>query len=101
ITYATSDTLATYTTLFRSRLSLQQEYHRWYFPYDGRANHSDAGLRASTVTRDTEFHSIQPRPKLSAASIWARTSARPYELPKSRSEEHTSELQSRENLVCR
>src|SRR6266496_89014 len=42
-----------------------------------------------------------PRPRASIRSAIARTPDSPPRSPKSRSEEHTSELQSRRDLVCR
>src|SRR5258705_1482428 len=77
-------TLFPYTTLFRSPLLLR--VRRWrtsaaFSPSQGRQNLSDA------------IH--DPRRGLSA------TSSTPSRRTNSRSEEHTSELQSLRHLVCR
>src|SRR5207302_5027099 len=62
-------------------------------PPRGCASSSPASSRTSASSRD----SLQ-RPARAAAG-YPTASARPT--PARRSEEHTSELQSRENLVCR
>src|SRR5690606_41182890 len=84
-----------YTTLFRSRRQTQQSRRhraryfpahrgspsRAHFPQTGRAQRAGAGVPP-----------VPPSPPLHPFL----TGGRPR-----RSEEHTSELQSRENLVCR
>src|SRR3989442_7883212 len=70
-------TLFPYTTLFRSRLTPP--------------GHSDGG--------STDAHRVGRRGLLSAARGSPR--ARAQSRPAARSEEHTSELQSRPHLVCR
>src|SRR6266511_4546734 len=52
--------------------------------------------RSTLFPYTTLFRSPWPTPRGSRASRWRSTRTRPR-----RSEEHTSELQSRENLVCR
>src|SRR5690606_41314171 len=76
-----SATHSPYTTLFRSRLP---------------AEHGGA-------TADTRPGGLLHRAPLAARTAVCRQSSDPSgKLPAScRSEEHTSELQSRENLVCR
>src|SRR5690606_39738184 len=82
-----------YTTLFRSRR------HR---RYRGRKSRPRSGSRRS----GQDARRFQNRRRTEAedgATILHRPSgeARPREERPCRSEEHTSELQSRENLVCR
>src|SRR2546422_5068634 len=67
-------TLFPYTTLFRSDIVLA------------------VGLRHATG--DRKAHAYNPPPAAATASC-------PRQSPPSRSEEHTSELQSRLHLVCR
>src|SRR5689334_23849468 len=78
-------TLFPYTTLFRSQ---------W----------SDPGLAlyvsSITVSPDSPIVSIAPRPPGSCTPASAPTD-RAASAPVSRSEEHTSELQSQFHLVCR
>src|SRR5690606_40912645 len=75
-------TLFPYTTLFRSDLGLPEGFHRGFA----------AHLR-SVVDTGRE-HWVAP-----GTSSWNSLVGRWAEAR--RSEEHTSELQSRENLVCR
>src|SRR5947199_7791288 len=72
-------TLFPYTTLFRSRIQTQ---HR-----QGTVRGPKCRRRTNRQTRRIEKHLHQLRPLL--------------RLPKRRSEEHTSELQSLRHLVCR
>src|SRR5690606_41828381 len=80
-------TLFPYTTLFRSILCSTRTI----------------SLRRSSVNGGTgiritfpSFDGFSPRP-----APWIAFSISPIRLLSHRSEEHTSELQSRENLVCR
>src|SRR2546422_6825090 len=70
-------TLFPYTTLFRSRLQNDSGFH-------GRA-----------------VHQLLQRFRSYLAGVRGGRSALPVEYGESRSEEHTSELQSRLHLVCR
>src|SRR5690606_41372904 len=83
-------TLFPYTTLFRSGAASQSP----------RARKRDRACRGGSdcCERDrARRRSPSPRaPRVGAAASAPRTNAR-----SGRSEEHTSELQSRENLVCR
>src|SRR5690606_41931729 len=78
-------TLFPYTTLFRSWMSLAAAAERW------------ARVRTSAAT------TAKPRPcsPARAASTAAFRARMLVWKAMPRSEEHTSELQSRENLVCR
>src|SRR2546430_12530475 len=80
-------TLFPYTTLFRSHRSDRA-------PSQSRAARGATRRRACARVREGRARSRHARP---------RTSARPTPevLTPSRSEEHTSELQSQSNLVCR
>src|SRR5690554_7691915 len=75
-------TLFPYTTLFRSLIAVPQN------PYASVSNLRDVQfvMAKGTVVRDEVTHT--PRPNLLAGYL-------------ERSEEHTSELQSRPHLVCR
>src|SRR3712207_8741981 len=76
-------TLFPYTTLFRSEA--------------GPA--APAGLRpGGRCPRDDAFRLPEP-PDRQEHPPWTRPC--PFSLPRTRSEEHTSELQSRQYLVCR
>src|SRR5947209_16705536 len=75
-----SSTLFPYTTLFRSTLTMVALF---------------VGLGVWQLQRRTEKHAL-------IAALTERLAAMPLPLPSSsRSEEHTSELQSRQYLVCR
>src|SRR5947209_9979281 len=73
-------TLFPYTTLFRSPQANQQPIPR--------------------TARITALYNTA-LPACSLVSIPARAAAKPAKTPYRRSEEHTSELQSRQYLVCR
>src|SRR3712207_9114987 len=75
-------TLFPYTTLFRSGSRVT---HIFAFP----ASSPTSPLRTSQTSRS-------PRHRFRNLTVWFR----PYVKP-ARSEEHTSELQSRQYLVCR
>src|SRR3712207_8357255 len=78
-------TLFPYTTLFRSNCELSIVFHRNVAATTG------ATYGSSMQARTT------PRPRNGRRRARAATSPRPM----ARSEEHTSELQSRQYLVCR
>src|SRR3712207_7796342 len=75
-------TLFPYTTLFRSPVALQEEYSLWKRPIP------QSAPSASTFRRRTWTSCADASPRRAGP-------------PRSRSEEHTSELQSRQYLVCR
>src|SRR2546428_9332573 len=77
-------TLFPYTTLFRS-CDLVADPAR-------RVDHHAIGLLRGEAARDLGDH---------ARRIWVRATATPSAISCARSEEHTSELQSRSDLVCR
>src|SRR5690606_40627256 len=81
------------TTLFRSWLSRESDALRrqWFF----QSALLDDSLSSKNFSAQTTISSI------SFASYNCSCSSLIPLLNKSRSEEHTSELQSRENLVCR
>src|SRR5260370_14157824 len=78
-------TLFPYTTLFRSA------------PSPGGADRD--AIRFCFV--DVLLRRGHRRESTGAAPCWALKSRRPINSPRARSEEHTSELQSHLNLVCR
>src|SRR5690606_41673057 len=87
-------TLLPYTTLFRS-----DTYRMTAFYYSGDLSRGDIHLRA--IIED-----VVPSVASAVKTILAKLDSHVSETAKallldSRSEEHTSELQSRENLVCR
>src|SRR5690606_41830665 len=78
-------TLFPYTTLFRSARDAPPDHAR------PRREHGSAhDHRESVVRRQVHW-----------SADWCRAERRARRLHAARSEEHTSELQSRENLVCR
>src|SRR5690606_39310174 len=82
-------TLFPYTTLFRSNGSAQRERNRREWP--GRERRERELVVAERTGRDSEFD--RPGNRSGERDRGHRRDGR--------SEEHTSELQSRENLVCR
>src|SRR3989475_7741629 len=78
-------TLFPYTTLFRSRCDQERGHHAGLIPQPCRCHvKSPCGLTAQglfSCAGDAQFVSVRASPR--------------------RSEEHTSELQSQSNLVCR
>src|SRR5690606_42043113 len=84
LTSRPSSTLFPYTTLFRSW------FRRGYVP--GSAQRTGAGSSSRTA--------LPPSPGRCSRTSSA-TDARAASPSADRSEEHTSELQSRENIVCR
>src|SRR5690606_41740607 len=93
---APTATLFPYTTLFRS---VSDGYDGWAATYDGEDN-GCFPMRDDLLA--PLLDDLAPGPVLDAAcgtgAVSAQLAARDHEV---RSEEHTSELQSRENLVCR
>src|SRR5690606_41305461 len=83
-----SSTLFPYTTLFRSYQAQQQAQHGCR----GRCTPSGTG-RVTAPAHRCSGVSDRITPRL---TVWTTCT-----VGASRSEEHTSELQSRENLVCR
>src|SRR5690606_41455266 len=90
-------TLFPYTTLFRSNKA--REHGLSIIAYEG----EDSGEWVLVDLGDIVVHCMQPaiRQYYNLEEIWGGKPVRVKLLPQSRSEEHTSELQSRENLVCR
>src|SRR5690606_41853330 len=88
-----------YTTLFRSDLELR---HARVFPTSG-VMHTDC--RKAVGGHTTRLHtSTQGNDGVGLGERWQMrigVLAPPWLTVPPRSEEHTSELQSRENLVCR
>src|SRR3712207_8118968 len=81
-------TLFPYTTLFRSRLERRDRDPLAHQPAaDARGDQRLAGVRGGPGDEQRAGGGHAPQPAFS----W----------PESRSEEHTSELQSRQYLVCR
>src|SRR5690606_40591915 len=93
-----STTLLPYTTLFRS-----YGYRRTAFAADARYNLSRSLTLGGGVERLATDRDRQAVASQTEDSGWALLEWRPNSLLeiRTRSEEHTSELQSRENLVCR
>src|SRR5690606_42086158 len=87
-----SSTLFPYTTLFRSRALARWRGQRQPtvpLPWERESSIRTTGMR---IALDARLHLHERRGCREASSISAHSR---------RSEEHTSELQSRENLVCR
>src|SRR5690606_40498213 len=92
-------TLFPYTTLFRSPIgTVKKKVSVLAFVLEG-WHHFDIGmmLDARGIAIRTGHHCTQPLMEWYNIEGTARASFAVY----NRSEEHTSELQSRENLVCR
>src|SRR5207302_8846874 len=92
-------TLFPYTTLFRSLGTLSQRTlrrpQRFFYLGGVHGREGLGGIAMTDVAPKLQRFSLQ-RPDGSAALRARQCRRRP-----GRSEEHTSELQSRENLVCR
>src|SRR5690606_42073903 len=91
-----SSTLFPYTTLFRSVLTLPRPHGKSTLPA------ARALLRSfleAQIRRDVSRYLARYCPELGRAPTAVKL--RPLKSLWGRSEEHTSELQSRENLVCR
>src|SRR5690606_41967659 len=84
--------LPPYTTLFRSSGDRLLLAHR------GRAADAEPFRARAYVVRRRVYHAAEAAKPFRVAAFWRRR--RLGHSPR-RSEEHTSELQSRENLVCR
>src|SRR5688572_31046100 len=84
-------TLFPYTTLFRSGedLDLDQAH---------RGDPDDAGLGVVGGVEARELHGIE---QIGRRVVDDQVEVRPAGVGEARSEEHTSELQSQSNLVCR
>src|SRR5205085_12337090 len=87
-----------YTTLFRSRMLTSAVISRWPFgPAGGRLTTTDPSAEPSSRTGVCGTSLV----RLAVSSLPSVRSTLPPTLGLSRSEEHTSELQSQSNLVCR
>src|SRR2546430_5223263 len=82
-------TLFPYTTLFRSRASIGFACPARWRPISNTAISAKGSRRSPCSSRETSSPSA------------SRVTRRSFENSKRRSEEHTSELQSQSNLVCR
>src|SRR5690606_41177937 len=93
----TSSPLFPYTTLFRSQVR-RLRARAW--PYCQRSMRPDPRAALSGLSCS---HRIEPRdwPSAVVAACVNRLHIEEQRRRPARSEEHTSELQSRENLVCR
>src|SRR5690606_40757260 len=86
-----------YTTLFRSQhVRFEPDLAGGRDDYDPWANRRDYSLLSQPHERGRRYTVHLPE-RLAAATTYRVTVPQ----PDARSEEHTSELQSRENLVCR
>src|SRR5690606_41586467 len=86
-----------YTTLFRSSIDLVGDVRRFrdrHLPPEPLRE-----IKVGSLT--TDRHDPAHNPFLARASAYKLTKFEQHRLQLLRSEEHTSELQSRENLVCR
>src|SRR5690606_41706432 len=95
-----SSTLVPYTTLFRSRPAARMlaSPTAWRSPLPAACaatDKHDAGARPSPPTYGLHVSTSQLPPRKRRNHEFLSTGKQ------TRSEEHTSELQSRENLVCR
>src|SRR5690606_39500866 len=96
-----SATLCPYTTLFRSYLienkddthiTIPKDWASIVFEYEGYATARDRYYNKKKLT---------PVINVNAQTVSLNNYTFDYSILDNRSEEHTSELQSRENLVCR
>src|SRR3712207_8147405 len=85
-------TLLPYTTLFRSC---------WLPCTASNVSSMSSTIRLGTCRKDTQYRSTIARPIRSSDRTSGRFSKREMVGCEHRSEEHTSELQSRQYLVCR
>src|SRR3712207_7355102 len=85
-------TLFPYTTLFRSRFP--------FFKTKLSKNRGENPLAARITSRQNPRRQCE-RPNRPHHPRVSRKTSRPAHRPSNRSEEHTSELQSRQYLVCR
>src|SRR5690606_39811020 len=94
-------TLFPYTTLFRSPLLERGLRHRWRLQGGG-LSEARSGRRAGGGRRQRRATAVGPRERAGLLRHHRELSVEAERsLTIARSEEHTSELQSRENLVCR
>src|SRR5690606_41558920 len=91
-------TLFPYTTLFRSVRARQVGDELAVLEDAGRVRQVDQLLR---VQRDRDLRRRRVGADVVALAVLAERDRRDHRYVALRSEEHTSELQSRENLVCR
>src|SRR5207302_8330998 len=100
ITPPPHSTLFPYTTLFRSRTS--SGFHASRTAHQGLCS---TNRKYRSVTKTATIATAAKRTRSAVArygrSAWSRYQRHGDGSPGGRSEEHTSELQSRENLVCR
>src|SRR5690606_42024758 len=90
-------TLVPYTTLFRSDLPVGEGIAADEWDYRKRILLPDHCLVQEIIGRHFGAEDLPPRLRKHAMKLRQQFAA----LVPQRSEEHTSELQSRENLVCR
>src|SRR3712207_8409068 len=88
-------TLFPYTTLFRSQSDAASERRE----QEAEQKQSDARELFNAWARAESFE--QDAEEISGAERWTRGETPEQDLEEGRSEEHTSELQSRQYLVCR
>src|SRR5256885_12315905 len=86
-------TLFPYTTLFRSQVDQRDEQRR--------LDHCESDRECVVETRDRPDPSIQVEARFGRAHGESHQAERLERVPLGRSEEHTSELQSPCNIVCR
>src|SRR5690606_41999598 len=91
-----SHTLFPYTTLFRSRYALALDKRLFLPSGDAAIKRSIALSKSAIMNRATSERGAR-----SLAAVKTSLSSGKVVVTIGRSEEHTSELQSRENLVCR
>src|SRR5690606_41759060 len=87
-----------YTTLFRSPGSLERPWSDSILPIAASTFHGRPGQVAAASRYQRRWAGGMSR---LASAVGAPASSEPMPAAEFRSEEHTSELQSRENLVCR
>src|SRR5690606_41941866 len=94
-----TSTLFPYTTLFRSLISLIAEQLGSKIPSRQLQKWQLQLLWRLDAVRAFIFHQNRLLTRNTAESLWSESQYSSLKII--RSEEHTSELQSRENLVCR
>src|SRR5690606_40972850 len=92
IRHSTRSTLFPYTTLFRSSSGT----YRFFISAD-----DEAQFVFSTTASSADAQVVASVPRYSSRNQFDKYSSQASPIFNLRSEEHTSELQSRENLVCR
>src|SRR3712207_8570178 len=83
------------------RLLLAEYFRRLGFEVEERDNAEDALPLATSGGFDCFIFDVSMPPGMSGLELLRRVRERGTETPALRSEEHTSELQSRQYLVCR